>query len=177
MRFINITGEEIVYFKTDGTKEIFPSIGELEAERVLYSKEEKDGFVICNYGYKGDEISVSVDVKNIGKAAGKEVVELYVAAPNSLERNKPTHELKAYVKTRTLKPNEKQMVTLTVKATDLASFNETKSAWIVDEGAYHFLLGASSRDIRATLSTDIKARETKVNNVLAPKEKLELLHR
>ena len=27
MRFINITGEEIVYFKTDGTKEIFPSIG------------------------------------------------------------------------------------------------------------------------------------------------------
>ena len=60
MRFINITGEEIVYFKTDGTKEIFPSIGELEAERVLYSKEEKDGFVICNYGYKGDEISEEV---------------------------------------------------------------------------------------------------------------------
>ena len=85
--------------------------------------------------------------------------------------------MKAYVKTRTLKPNEKQTVTLTVKATDLASFNETKSAWIVDEGAYHFLLGASSRDIRATLSTDIKARETKVNNALAPKEKLELLRR
>ena len=60
MRFINITGEEIVYFKTDGTKEIFPSIGELEAERVLYLKEEKDGFVICNYGYKGDEISEEV---------------------------------------------------------------------------------------------------------------------
>ena len=60
MRFINITGEEIVYFKTDGTKEIFPSIGELEAERVLYSKEEKDGFVICNYRYKGEEVSEEV---------------------------------------------------------------------------------------------------------------------
>jgi len=60
MRFINITGEEIVYFKTDGTKEIFPSIGELKAEKVLYSKEEKDGFTICNYGYKGDEISEEV---------------------------------------------------------------------------------------------------------------------
>ena len=60
MRFINITGEEIVYFKTDGTKEIFPPIGELKAERALYSKEEKDGFVICNYGYKGDEISEEV---------------------------------------------------------------------------------------------------------------------
>ena len=60
MRFINITGEEIVYFKTDGTKEIFPSIGELKAEKVLYSKEEKDGFTICNYGYKGDEIPEEV---------------------------------------------------------------------------------------------------------------------
>lgn len=60
MRFINITGKEIVYFKTDGTKEIFPSIGELEAERVLYSKEEKDGFVICNYRYKGEEVSEEV---------------------------------------------------------------------------------------------------------------------
>lgn len=60
MRFINVTGEEIVYFKTDGTKEIIPPIGELKAEKVLYSKEEKDGFVICNYGYKGDEISEEV---------------------------------------------------------------------------------------------------------------------
>ena len=100
-----------------------------------------------------------------------------MSEPNTLERNKPTHELKACVKTRTLKPNEKQTVTLTVKATDLASFNETKSAWVVNEGTYRFLLGTSSRDIRATLSADIKARETKVNNVLAPKEKLELLRR
>lgn len=41
MRFINITGEEIVYFKTDGTKETIPPIGELKAEKALYSKEEK----------------------------------------------------------------------------------------------------------------------------------------
>ena len=41
MRFINVTGEEIVYFKTDGSKEIIPPIGELKAEKVLYSKEEK----------------------------------------------------------------------------------------------------------------------------------------
>lgn len=60
MRFINITGEEIVYFKTDGTKEIFPSIGELKAEKVLYSKEEKDGFIICNYSYKSEVVSEEV---------------------------------------------------------------------------------------------------------------------
>ena len=60
MRFINITGEEIVYFKTDGTKEIIPPIGELKAKKVLYSKEEKDGFTICNYTYKGEEVSEEV---------------------------------------------------------------------------------------------------------------------
>ena len=60
MRFINITGEEIVYFKTDGTKETFPSIGELKTEKVLCSKKEKDGFIICNYGYKGEEVSEEV---------------------------------------------------------------------------------------------------------------------
>ena len=60
MKFINITGEEIVYFKTDGTKEIFSPIGELKAEKVLCSKEEKDGFTICNYGYKGEEVSEEV---------------------------------------------------------------------------------------------------------------------
>ena len=60
MRFINITGEEIVYFKTDGTKEVFPSIGELKAKKVLYSKKEKDGFTICDYTYKGEEVSEEV---------------------------------------------------------------------------------------------------------------------
>ena len=60
MRFINITGKEIVYFKTDGTKEIFPSIVELKAEKVIYSKEEIGGFIICNYRYKGEEVSEEV---------------------------------------------------------------------------------------------------------------------
>lgn len=60
MRFINVTGEEIVYFKTDGTKEIIPPIGELKAEKVLYSKEEKNGFTICNYMYEGEEVSEEV---------------------------------------------------------------------------------------------------------------------
>ena len=60
MKFINLTGEEIVYFKTDGAKEIFPSIGELKAKKVLYSKKEKDGFTICDYTYKGEEVSEEV---------------------------------------------------------------------------------------------------------------------
>lgn len=60
MRFINVTGEEIVYFKTDGTKEIIPPIGELKAEKVLYSKEENNGFTICNYMYEGEKVPEEV---------------------------------------------------------------------------------------------------------------------
>ena len=60
MRFINVTGEEIVYFKTDGTKEIIPPIGELKAKKVLYSKEENNGFTICNYMYEGEEVPEEV---------------------------------------------------------------------------------------------------------------------
>ena len=126
---------------------------------------------------QGDAISVTVSIKNTGKAEGKEVVELYVAAPDSKQRNKPDKELKAFAKTRSLKPGEAETVTLTVKTADLASFDAEASAWKADAGKYQLLVGASSRDIKATLSADVKAQETKVNNVLAPKGELKLLKR
>ncbi len=126
---------------------------------------------------KGGEYKVIVNVKNTGKSEGKEVVELYVSAPNSRQLNKPTKELKAFAKTRSLKPGESEQVELKVKAADLASFDEASSSWRVDAGNYKFLVGASSRDIRATLSAEVKAEQTKANNVLAPKTKLNLLHR
>ena len=113
----------------------------------------------------------------MGKATGKEVVQLYVAAPNSQQNNKPAQELKAFAKTKTLQPGEEQTLELRVKTADLASFSTQKQAWLVDGGTYRFLIGASSRDIRATLSADVAAQQTKVNNLLAPKEPLNLLHR
>ena len=122
-------------------------------------------------------LCISVKVKNVGKATGKEVVQLYVAAPNSQQNNKPAQELKAFAKTKTLQPGEEQTLELRVKTADLASFSTQKQAWLVDGGTYRFLIGASSRDIRATLSADVAAQQTKVNNLLAPKEPLNLLHR
>lgn len=125
----------------------------------------------------GDIITVTVNVKNIGKTTGKEIVELYEAAPNSKKFNKPAKELKAFAKTKVLKPGETEVVTLTVKTADLASFSEASSAWKIDAGIYQLLIGTSSRDIRATLSTHVKAQESPVHNVLAPQEPLNLLHR
>jgi len=111
------------------------------------------------------ETTVTVDVKNTGSYAGKEVVQLYVTAPKG-NLDKPAQELKAFTKTAELQPGETQTVTLVVKNEDLASFDEAQSAWVVDAGTYNFHVGASSRDIKATLAADVKGSVKKAHNVL-----------
>ncbi|MBO4482805.1 MAG: glycoside hydrolase family 3 C-terminal domain-containing protein [Prevotella sp.] len=127
---------------------------------------EKDG------GYE-----VNVTVKNTGAYEGKEVVELYVSAPDNKAANKPVKELKAFAKTKSLKPGESETVTLNVKAADLASFDEPNSAWVVTKGEYDFIVAASAKEIKATLKTTAQAIQTKANNVLKPNVKLNLLKR
>ena len=97
----------------------------------------------------GKAYNVTLKVTNTGKAAGKEVVELYVSAPG-LTMDKPEKELKAFAKTGELAPGQSETITMTVKEADLASWNETKGAWEVEKGTYTFKVGASSRDIRLT---------------------------
>ena len=126
---------------------------------------------------KGDAYEVSVSITNTGKYDGKEVVQLYISAPDNQAANKPAKELKAYAKTNLLKPGESQTVTMTVKAADLASFDADASAWVVAEGDYQFLVGASVQDIRATLTAKATAQQTKVNNVMKPDVPMNLLKR
>ena len=120
--------------------------------------------------------TVSVEVKNTGKVAGKEVVQLYVSAPD-VAANKPEKELKAFAKTKELKPGEAVVVTLKVNAADLASYDEAASAWVVTPGNYKFLVGASSRDIKATLEAEVAAATQKTNNILKLQEPMSLLKR
>lgn len=126
---------------------------------------------------KGDAFEIIVNVKNVGMHEGKEVVELYISAPDNKAANKPVKELKAFAKTKLLAPEESETLTLTVKAADLASFDEAASAWVVAEGEYQFLVGASSQDIKATLKANVKAQQTKANDVMKPQAPLNLLKR
>ena len=121
--------------------------------------------------------TVKVDVKNTGDCAGRNVVELFVAAPNSKKLNKPEKELRNYAKTRLLKTGESETITMTVKAEDLASFNEKASAWKTDAGVYTFLICSSANDVEAHATAKVKAWTKKVNNVMKPNVKLNLLHR
>ena len=126
---------------------------------------------------KDGTVTITVNITNKGERDGKEVVELYAAAPDSKAANKPVKELKAFAKTKNLKPGESETVTLKVKTDDLASFDEAASAWVVAEGEYQFLVGASAQDIKATLSGSVEAQQTKCNDVMKPQAPLNLLKR
>ena len=125
----------------------------------------------------GDIITVKVDVKNTGSRAGRNVVELFVAAPNSKKLNKPEKELRNYAKTRLLQPGQTETVTMTVATENLASFNEKASAWKTDAGVYTFMICSSANDVEAKATAKLKAWTKKVNNVMKPNVKLNLLRR
>lgn len=114
---------------------------------------------------KGEVIEVSVNVKNIGKVAGKEVVQVYAEAPKG-NIEKPQKELKAFAKTRELKPGESQTVKMTVNRRDLASFDESKSAWVVDAGTYTMHIGSNVEDIRCNAKVNVKYLEEKTSVAL-----------
>lgn len=125
----------------------------------------------------GGVYTITVNVKNTGKVAGKEVVQLYAAAPDAATANKPEKELKAFAKTPLLQPGQMATVTLKVATADLASFCEAESAWKVSEGNYTFLVGASSRDIRATLQAGVAASSAEVHPLFALQGELNRLKR
>lgn len=155
------------YFKTAGKKVSYPFGFGLGYTTFAYSGAKvsaaKDGF------------TAYVTVKNTGDAAGKEVVELYVCAPKG-GLNKPACELKSFAKTRELKPGESQTLQMKVDNYDLASFNESHSAWEAAKGNYRIMFGASVNDIRATANYTLSKESTfKANNVLKPTKQLDIL--
>lgn len=119
-------------------------------------------------------VTVSIMVKNTGAVSGKEVAQVYVQAPKG-RLEKPVHELKAFAKTRELKPGESQTLTMIISKRDLASFDEANSQWLAEAGTYTFHIGSSSRDIHTKATAKLTEYTEKVNNVMAPQQPLNLL--
>jgi len=121
-----------------------------------------------------DVVEVSITVKNTGAVSGKEVAQVYVQAPKG-KLEKPAQELKAFAKTRELQPGESQTLTMTIPVRDLASFDEADSQWLTEAGSYTFRIGNSSRNLPLSVALTLKEYTEKVNNALAPQQKLNLL--
>lgn len=109
-------------------------------------------FEFSDYASKaeGDMITVSVNVKNVGNAAGREVVQVYTSSPAGLLK-KPAIELRAFAKTKELQPGETEKLTISFKTANMASFDDTgvtgfKAAWVLEKGDYEILVGKSVRD-------------------------------
>ena len=124
-----------------------------------------------------DKVTVEIDVKNTGKVAGREVVQVYLSAP-ARKLKKPKEELVAFGKTRLLQPGGTQRINFDIKAEDLASFDEATSSWIAESGTYQLKIGASAKDIRQTasfkLDKDLTVR--KVNKALIQQRQINRLH-
>lgn len=122
----------------------------------------------------GKNIEVSVTVKNTGKVAGKQVAQVYVTAPKGAYE-KPAKELKAFGKTRELKPGESQTLKMTLEKRDLASFDEANSQWKVDAGNYLFQVGTDVESIKGTATLKVAEYTEKASSACAPNVQLNYL--
>ncbi len=111
--------------------------------------------VRADAGPEGD-VKVTVHVANRGKRAGDEVVEIYVA-PTKSSVPRPPKELKGFARV-SLAPGEAKDVSVVLEPRAFAYWNDHDKQWSVDAGTYKVLVGASSRDIRATKDVTVAAR-------------------
>ena len=125
----------------------------------------------------GEKLSAKVSVKNTGSEfAGRELVQLYVSAPDG-RIEKPVKELKAFAKTKELKPGEAQELTLTARVSEFASYDESKASYVLESGKYFIRIGkdACSTHVAAAVEVKDEVVTYKLSNRMKLDEKMEEL--
>jgi beta-glucosidase len=142
----NIYGEGIYvgyrHFEKAGITPLFPFGHGLSYTTFQYSDLKITPHTLTPDGL----VHVTCSVKNIGKRAGAEVVQLYIHDPHP-KIDKAPRELKGFTRVQ-LKPGEKKTVSLSLSPQALAYYDTARTRWVADAGVYDILLGASSQDIR-----------------------------
>lgn len=102
----------------------------------------------------GNTLPISVNIRNTGRMAGSEVVQIYVSDVQST-LDKPVKELKALKKVY-LQPGEQKTVCFELTKQDLANYDVKQQSWTTEPGEYQILVGTSSRDIALSASVEVK---------------------
>ena len=117
---------------------------------------------IKNFDYEGDSVTVSVEVKNTGDVAGKDVVQLYYTAPytpGGIEKSAVV--LGAFAKTDLLQPGESQTVSMTMNYDDMASYDyKTDKCYVLDAGTYTLSLRSDAHTVKNDLTYDFTVDQT-----------------
>ena len=130
-----------------------------------------------------ETLNVSLKLKNTGEVYGKEIVQLYVADPESTVI-KPQKELKEFTKVE-LEPGQEKIVEFELNKRSFAYYNTEIEDWYVESGDYEILIGSSSRDIRLKNSVKVDSSlelpekysiNTTVGDLMSDPEKKELFN-
>lgn len=140
-----------------------------------YTTFKPDNLTISSSKFS-DSLKASLNIKNTGKIAGKEVVQLYISGPGKVV-NTPESTLRSFEKTQLLHPGQSQQVVFSIHPMDLATFDTSRNAWIVEPGTYIMKVGNSCKNIfqTATFIVEKEMIVEKVNDVLKPQVKIEEL--
>lgn len=103
----------------------------------------------------GDTLTASVKVRNSGRRAGKEIVQLYVH-DDEASVIRPSKELKGFEKVA-LDPGESTTVRFRLDRRAFAFWEVATQSWRVEAGSFTILAGASSRDIRLEAHVEVRA--------------------
>jgi beta-glucosidase len=124
-----------------------------------------------------DKLTASVNITNTGNVAGREVIQVYLSAPQG-KLPKPEIVLINFGKTKLLNPGESQTLTFKITPRDLSSFDQESAAWIAEAGKYEVRIGDSSLNIKLTDSFNMDKTltvEKVTDHALAPKQKTETI--
>ena len=104
---------------------------------------------IADYKTTDSAIEMTVEVKNTGAMAGKDVVQVYYTAPYTIGGIEKSHVVLAgFAKTSLLQPGASEKVTVTFAPEDMASYDETGAkAYVLEAGTYQIKLMNNAHEV------------------------------
>lgn len=134
-----------------------------------------------NFSLEGPQVTLQTSVTNIGKVAGKQVVQVYYQAPQG-QLGKPSRNLIRFAKTILLDPNTTQEIEFTFDLNELASYDDRgitghPFSYVLEAGDYHFFVGTGLDNLEAVDSYYLEnlVLVEKLSQISAPVEKFDRL--